>query len=114
MQKQGKTYEIVQYKRPLQGKIQGIHSRFGRIGKHSVYLVYGEASRGEKREMAPNGHDEILFLLAGDAQLSNRDTEISLEKEQAVYMSPDESFTFTAKSDCKYIVAGTHTTPHGH
>ncbi|VVB85231.1 Uncharacterised protein [uncultured archaeon] len=84
------------------------------IGKHSVYLVYGEASRGEKREMAPNGHDEILFLLAGDAQLSNRDAEISLEKEQAVYMSPDESFTFTAKSDCKYIVAGTHTTPHGH
>ncbi len=84
------------------------------IGKHSVYLVYGEASRGEKREMAPNGHDEILFLLAGDAQLSNRDAEISLEKEQAVYMSPDESFTFTAKSDCRYIVAGTHTTPHGH
>jgi glyoxylate utilization-related uncharacterized protein len=84
------------------------------IGKHSVYLVYGEASRGEKREMAPNGHDEILFLLSGDAQLSNRAAEISLEKEQAVYMSPDESFTFTAKSDCKYIVAGTHTTPHGH
>ncbi len=84
------------------------------IGKHSVYLVYGEASRGEKREMAPNGHDEILFLLSGDAELSNRDAEISLEKEQAVYMSPDESFTFTAKSDCKYIVAGTHTTPHGH
>jgi glyoxylate utilization-related uncharacterized protein len=84
------------------------------IGKHSVYLVYGEASRGEKREMAPNGHDEILFLLSGDAQLSNRDAEISLEKEQAVYMNPDESFTFTAKSDCKYIVAGTHTTPHGH
>lgn len=84
------------------------------IGKHSVYLVYGEASRGEKREMAPNGHDEILFLLSGDAQLSNRNMEISLETEQAVYMSPDESFTFTAKSDCKYIVAGTHTTPHGH
>ena len=84
------------------------------IGKHSVYLVYGEASRGEKREMVPNGHDEILFLLSGDAQLSSRDTEISLEKEQAVYMSPDESFTFTAKSDCKYIVAGTHTMPHQH
>lgn len=84
------------------------------IGKHSVYLVYGEVSRGEKREMVPNGHDEILFLLSGDAQLSNRDEEISLEKEQAVYMSPDESFTFTAKSDCKYIVAGTHTTPHQH
>ncbi len=84
------------------------------IGKHSVYLVYGEASRGEKREMAPNGHDEILFLLAGDAELSNRDAKIPLEKEQAVYMSPDESFTFTAKSDCKYIVAGTHTASHGH
>lgn len=84
------------------------------IGKHSVYLVYGEASRGEIREMAPNGHDEILFLLAGDAGLSNRDVNILLEKEQAVYMGPEESFTFTAKSDCRYIVAGTHTMPHQH
>ncbi len=67
------------------------------IQKHSVYLVYGEASRGEKREMAPGGHDEILFLLSGDAQLEN-----------------DEAFIFTALSDCKYIVAGTHTTPHAH
>jgi len=84
------------------------------LGKHSVYLVYGEASGGEKREMIPGGHDEILFLLSGDAKLENNDIKISLKKEQAVYMSPDEAFTFTAQSDCKYIVAGTHTTPHGH
>ena len=84
------------------------------IQKHSVYLVYGEVSSGEKREMAPNGHDEILFLLSGEADLENKDTKITLKKEQAVYMSPDEVFTFTATSACKYIVAGTHTTPHAH
>jgi len=84
------------------------------IKKHSVYLVYGEAESGEKREMTPNGHDEILLLLSGDAKLENKDIKISLKKDQAVYMSPDEAFTFTALSDCKYIVAGTHTTVHGH
>lgn len=79
-----------------------------------MYLVYGEASRGEKRQMKPEGHDEILFLLSGDAELENEGAKISLEKEQAVYMEPDEAFTFTAKSDCRYIVAGTHTKQHGH
>ncbi len=64
--------------------------------------------------MAPNGHDEILFLLSGDAKLENRDIRILLKKEQAVYMNPDEVFTFTALCDCKYIVAGTHTAPHEH
>jgi glyoxylate utilization-related uncharacterized protein len=84
------------------------------IQKHSVYLVYGEAPRGEKREMAPNGHDEILFLLSGNANLENEDTKITLKKEQAVYMNPDEAFTFTALSDCVYVVAGTHTALHEH
>ncbi|MCZ7357884.1 MAG: hypothetical protein O8C66_01060 [Candidatus Methanoperedens sp.] len=84
------------------------------IQKHSVYLVYGEAPGGDKREMAPGGHDEILFLLSGEARLENNDTRISLKKEEAVYMNPDETFTFTALSDCKYVVAGTHTAPHEH
>ncbi len=84
------------------------------LGKHSVYLVYGEVPKGETREMAPQGHDEILFLLSGDAELKNDKMKITLKKEQSVYMSPDEAFTFTAQSDCKYIVAGTHTTPHSH
>jgi len=84
------------------------------IQKHSVYLVYGEVSRGEKREMAPNGHDEILLLLSGDAKLENKEIKTILKKEQAVYISPDEAFTFMAISDCNYIVAGTHTTPHDH
>ncbi len=84
------------------------------IQKHSVYLVYGEASSGEKREMAPGGHDEILLLLSGDAKLENDEAKLSLRKEQAVYMGPDEAFIFTALSDCKYIVAGTHTKQHEH
>lgn len=83
-------------------------------GKHSVYLVYGEASRDEKRNMIPDGHDEILLLLSGDALLENNAQRITLRQEQAVFMNPDESFTFTALSDCRYVVAGTHTMPHEH
>lgn len=84
------------------------------IGKHSVYLVYGETPAGEKREMRPGGHDEILFLLSGEAKLENKDIKLLLKKDQAVYMSPEESFTFAAQTDCKYIVAGTHSKPHAH
>ena len=83
-------------------------------GRHSVYLVYGEASGSEKRNMTPDGHDEILFLLSGDALLENGGQSITLKQEQAVFMNPDESFTFTALSDCRYVVAGTHTAPHEH
>ncbi len=84
------------------------------LGKHSVYLVYGEASNGEKREMTPAGHDEILFLLSGEARFENKDVKILLKKEQAVYLDPDESFMFEALDNCKYIIAGTHTTLHEH
>lgn len=84
------------------------------LGKHSVYLVYGEASGGEKREMKPAGHDEILFLLSGEAVLENGDVKMPLKKEQAVYMSPEEAFTLTAQTDCRYVVAGTHTMKHEH
>ncbi len=83
-------------------------------GRHSVYLVYGEAVCDEKRTMAPDGHDEILFILDGEAELKNDAEKILIGKEQAVSLDADESFTFTALTDCRYIVAGTHTTPHDH
>ncbi len=83
-------------------------------GRHSVYLVYGEAAGGEKRSMTPDGHDEILFLLSGEALLENSGESIPLKPEQAVFLGPDESFTLTALSDCRYVVAGTHTAPHAH
>jgi len=83
-------------------------------GRHGVYLVYGEAAKDEKREMSPVGHDEILFLLEGRAVLENLTDIISLGKEQAVPLDPDGSFTFTALTDCRYLVAGTHITPHEH
>ncbi len=83
-------------------------------GKHTVYLVYGEAAGDEKRNMAPDGHDEILFLLSGKALLENDGKSIQLRQEQAVSLEPHESFTFTALTDCRYIVAGTHVVPHEH
>jgi hypothetical protein len=47
--------------------------------------------------------------------LEDKDIKITLKKEQAIYISQDEAFTFIALSDCKYVVAGTHTTtPHVH
>ena len=71
--------------------------------------------RGFKKDRKrKNMVKEILLLLTGDAKLENKEIKTILKKEQAVYMSPDEAFTFIAMSDCKYIVAGTHTTPHDH
>jgi hypothetical protein len=83
-------------------------------GRHGVYLVYGEAAANEEREMTPDGHDEILFLLEGEAHLINGEIRIQIAKEEAVSFDPDESFTFIAQQDCRYVVAGTHITPHEH
>jgi len=83
-------------------------------GRHGVYLVYGEATGNEKREMSPGGHDEILLLLAGEAVLENGAEKIQLRKEQAVSLDPDGSCTFIALTDCRYVVAGTHIVPHDH
>jgi len=83
-------------------------------GRHGVYLVYGEASANEEREMSPGGHDEILFLLEGEALLINGGERIPIAKEDAVSFDPDGSYTFVAQRDCRYVVAGTHITPHEH
>ena len=83
-------------------------------GRHGVYLVYGEAAANEERQMAPDGHDEILLLLEGEALLLNSDTRIELAGEEAVYLDPHGVFTFVALRDCRYMVAGTHITPHEH
>jgi len=55
-------------------------------GTRSAYLVYGKVSENDKRTMAPNGHDEILFLLSGEAVLEGKSIKTSLKKEQVVYM----------------------------
>jgi hypothetical protein len=83
-------------------------------GKHTVYLVYGEVIKGESRAMLPNGHDEILLLLSGEAELERVGQRILLAPEQAVSMEPDERFTFTAKTACRYVVAGAHPSSHTH
>jgi mannose-6-phosphate isomerase-like protein (cupin superfamily) len=83
-------------------------------GKHTVYLVFGEVKKGEARPMVPNGHDEILFLISGDATLEAADRKVPLAKEQAVAMDPDERFTLSALTDCQYVVAGAHPTAEQH
>jgi mannose-6-phosphate isomerase-like protein (cupin superfamily) len=83
-------------------------------GRHGIYLVYGEASENEEREMGSNGHEEILLVLEGDALLLDGETETELGKEEAVYLDPDRSFTLLAKGKCRYVVAGGHAGPHGH
>jgi|MudIll2142460700_1097286.scaffolds.fasta_scaffold69213_3 glyoxylate utilization-related uncharacterized protein len=84
------------------------------LGKHTVYLAYGEASRNEVRTMAPDGHDEILFIVEGQVELKSSTNTIMMRKEQAVYLTPSESFTLTALTDCRYIIAGAHAAPHEH
>ena len=51
------------------------------IELQSLCLVYGETKRGEEREMATVGHEEILFLLSGSATLLDGDKTIQLEPE---------------------------------
>lgn len=76
------------------------------IERHSVYFVYGKVPANEKRQMgAPEGHDEILFLLSGEAVLENKGIETPLIKEQAVYMPSNETSTFTALTECRYVSA---------
>ena len=83
-------------------------------GRHGVYLVYGETEANEERQMTPDGHDEILFLLEGEAALLYGGSRIEIGKEEAVSLDPDGSFTFVARKPCRYVVAGTHITPHEH
>ncbi len=83
-------------------------------GRHGVYLVYGEAAAEQEREMTPGGHDEILFLLEGEALLIHGGASIPVTREEAVSLDPDGSYTFVAQRDCRYVVAGTHITPHEH
>lgn len=83
-------------------------------GRHSVYLVYGELAKDASKAMAPDGHDEILLLLSGAAVLENGQQRIALQPDQAVALNPDEIITFTALEDCRYLVAGTHTSAHAH
>ncbi len=83
-------------------------------GRHTVYLVYGELARGESRILAPDGHDEILLLLSGEATLERAGEVVSLSKEEVVSLEADEVLTLKAEVDCRYVVAGTHTTAHAH
>lgn len=83
-------------------------------GRHTVYLVYGELAAKESKIMAPDGHDEILLLLTGTALLTKGAQQIDMQPEQAVSIDADEVFTFTALTDCRYVVAGTHTVMHVH
>jgi len=83
-------------------------------GRHGVYLVFGEVPANQEREMVPGGHDEILFLMEGEALLVNGGKKMPIAKEEAVSFDPDESYTFVAQRDCRYVVAGTHITAHEH
>ena len=83
-------------------------------GRHSVYLFSGEVSRHASKMTTPDGHDEILLLLSGTALLEDGQQRLTLQPEQAVALNPEESFTFTALEDCRYLVAGTHTGAHAH
>ena len=77
-------------------------------GHHNIYLAYGEASAGERREMGSEGHEEILLVLAGEVLMENGKVRVRLEREQTVYLPADESWSLTALADSRYVVAGGH------
>ncbi|MBI5018047.1 MAG: hypothetical protein HZB55_21485 [Deltaproteobacteria bacterium] len=84
------------------------------IERHSVYLVVGEVAAGETRTLAPDGHDEILLLLSGEASLEGIEGTRSLAPQGAVYLEPQETATLRAITACRYVVAGAHAAHHDH
>lgn len=83
-------------------------------GRHTVYLVLGELAAGEDRAMDANGHEEILFLASGRADLEFGGCRQPLGTEQAVHVLPQDRFVLHALTDCRYVVAGGHPEPHSH
>lgn len=84
------------------------------IKKHSVYLVYGEIEKGGTRDLKPDGHDEILLLLSGEASLTNNGCVTKLCADGVIHLDPEETATIEALEDCKYVVAGAHAHHHHH
>lgn len=84
------------------------------IEKSGVYLVYGEAKKGEIRKMGSPGHEEILLILEGKGVLENKDGKNPFEKEQVAYLGSKGDSVLHITSDCKYVVAGGHTEGHHH
>ena len=84
------------------------------IGRHSIYLVFGDALAGETRQLASPGHEEILLLLSGEARLGSGSEETTLGPDAAVYLEAGASVTLLALTDCRYVVAGGHPAPHDH
>lgn len=83
-------------------------------GRNTVYLVLGELAAGESRPMDANGHEELLLLAAGRADLEFGGRRQQLRAEQAVHVLPQDRFVLHALTDCRYVVAGGHPEPHGH
>lgn len=84
------------------------------VRTHGVYLVYGEAAAGERREMGSRGHEELLLLLVGTATVEEAGDKILLTAEHAVYLGPETAATLIAETDCRYVVAGGHAREHSH
>ena len=68
-----------------------------------------------------HGHDDGELALtidsqgiggSGEAELEGKGEKTRLHKESAVYMGPEDVFTFTAVEACRYVVAGGHPEPH--
>ncbi len=83
-----------------------------------VYLGLYFLEPGEsKRKVGPGkGHEEILFLTAGQIQVSVNDDSIKLN-EGEVYFIPDGSKALLknlTKKRCQFVIAGGHTKRHSH
>jgi hypothetical protein len=81
-------------------------------GSHACYLIYGVLKPGEQgRELKPGkGHEEIIFAVSGDIQLSGHYTGV-LKQGQAVHLQGEQSCRAENPGTVKviYVAAGGHT-----
>ncbi len=91
---------------------------FRDTGSHACYLIYGVLKSGEKgRELKPGtGHEEIVFVIAGDLQLSGHYTG-TLKQGQAIHLQGEQSCSAdnSGTIDVRYVISGGHSeSGHGH
>jgi len=83
-----------------------------------VYLGVGFLEPGEKeKKTGPGkGHEEIIYIINGEIDISGLEKNITLKKGEAFFIPDGSSVHLHNLTDqqCYYVIAGGHTKHHDH
>lgn len=83
-----------------------------------TYLGVGFLEPGEKeKKTGPGkGHEEIIYIINGEIDITGLEQNVSLKKGEAFFLADGTSAKLSNKTDerCYYVIAGGHTLQHSH